>query len=159
MNTLPKRKPNRLNNYDYSNNGAYFITICVNNRKCLLSRVVGADTIRPSKLELSQYGLIVDNAIKSIPLHYEDIFVDNYVIMPNHIHILLRIENNSGRMISAPTVIGSLKRAVSKQIGFSIWQKGFYDHVIRDDYDYKIRWQYIDDNPIKWLDDEYYINE
>ena len=123
MKDVPKRKPNRLKDYDYSQPGLYFITVCVKDMKCVLSEIVGADTIRPDRVELSNYGLLVDEAINSISQHYDNVFVDNYVIMPNHIHILLRIESSYGRMVSAPTVIGSLKRYVSQQIGTSIWQK------------------------------------
>lgn len=159
------RKDNRLKNYDYSQNGAYFITICVKDMECILSKIsenktnnVGADTIRP---RLTKYGVIVDNAINSIESHYDTIIVDRYVIMPNHIHLMIRINNNKniGRMVSAPTVIGSLKRFVSMEIGFSIWQKSYYDHIIRNDEDYINHLQYIDENPKKWLlgKDEYYV--
>ena len=119
---------------------------------------VGADIIRPPKIELSKYGDIIYKAIQNIPSIYTGVLVDRFVIMPNHVHILLRIENNSGRMISAPTVIGSMKRYASKEIGYSIWQKGFYDHIIRNEHDYTEHLQYIDQNPTKWLlgKDEYY---
>ncbi len=83
---------------------------------------VGADIIRPPKIELSKYGDTIYKAIQNIPSIYTGVLVDRFVIMPNHVHILLRIENNSGRMISAPTVIGSMKRYASKEIGYSIWQ-------------------------------------
>lgn len=82
--------------------------------------------------------------------------VDYYVIMPNHIHLLISINNHSGRMISAPTVIGQLKRYVSKECGFPIWQKGFYDHIIRDEEDYINKAEYIINNPLKWNEDELY---
>lgn len=151
------RKKNRLDNFDYSQNGVYFITICVKDRKPILSKIsVGADIIRPNKIELTKIGKIIDYSIKSIPIHYDSIFVDNYVIMPNHIHLLLRINNDNGRIVSAPTVVAGMKRYVSKQLGKSIWQKGFYDHIIRDEYDYQIKYQYIDENPEKWIDDELY---
>ncbi len=91
---------------------------------------------------------------------YECVFVDNYVIMPNHIHLLIRIENDSRRTQFAPTVsriIKQFKGSVTKQLGMSVWQKGFYDHVVRDEYDYQVRWQYIDENPPKWAEDELYI--
>ncbi|MBQ3432116.1 MAG: transposase [Clostridia bacterium] len=142
------------------------MTICTKDRQCILSRVVenlpdksvGADIIRPPKIELSKYGDIIYKAIQNIPSIYTGVLVDRFVIMPNHVHILLRIENNSGRMISAPTVIGSMKRYASKEIGYSIWQKGFYDHIIRNEHDYTEHLQYIDQNPTKWLlgKDEYY---
>lgn len=156
---LPVRKPNRLKDYDYSNEGAYFITICTKDKKPILSRItVGADTIRPNKIILSKYGKIIDKSINEIPLHYEGVFVDNYVIMPNHIHLIIRIVSN-GRMVSVPTIVGSMKRYVSKEIGTSIWQNNFYDHIICDDIDYQTKWQYIDENPIKWRDDELYSGE
>lgn len=154
---LQKRKPNRLKNYYYSQNGAYFITICTKDRKEILSQViVGEDTILPS-IKLSEYGKIIEKSINEIPLHYDGVFVDNYVIMPNHIHLIIRI-NNNGRMISAPTIIAGMKRYVSKQIGQSIWQKSFHDHIIRDDIDYQQIWKYIDENPIKWAEDKYNTN-
>lgn len=91
---------------------------------------------------------------------YENVFVDNYVIMPNHIHLIIRIE--SGRTQFAPTIgriIKQFKGSITKQIGKSIWQKSFYDHIIRDDYDYQTKWQYIDENPGKWLEDELYCSD
>ena len=149
------RKPNRLSNYDYSQNGAYFITICVKDREPILSRIsVGANCVR-----LTDFGKVIDCEIKKINVIYECVFVDNYVIMPNHIHLLIRIENDSRRPQVAPTVgriIKQFKGSVTKKLGMSVWQKGFYDHVVRDEYDYQIRWQYIDDNPPKWTEDELY---
>ena len=159
MNKLPTRKPNRLKDYDYSSDGFYFITFCTKDMKCLLSEIVGADIIRPQNNEfvfkkynviLTDYGKIVDKAINSIESHYDTISVIKYVIMPNHVHMILCIDNNNGRMVSAPTVVGSLKRYVSKNIGNSIWQKGFYDRVIRDDNEFMYYWQYIEENPKKW---------
>ena len=88
------------------------------------------------------------------------ITVDNYVIMPNHIHLLLQINtDDDGRSMIAPTVsavISSMKGVASKQAGFAIWQKGFYDHVIRNDKDYRQVWNYIDGNPGKWEEDKYW---
>ena len=151
---LPKRKQNRLDNFDYSSGGAYFITICTRDRKKILSEIVGADTIRPCEIKLLQYGKIVDEAINNIANIYENMSVDKYVIMPDHVHIILQITKNSGRIISAPTVIAGMKRYVSKKCGISIWQKGFYDHIIRNQKDYNETWQYIEENPAKWLTEE-----
>lgn len=81
--------------------------------------------------------------------------------MPNHVHLILTITaDECGRMISAPTVsnvVGSMKRWVSKELGVSIWQKSFFDRVIRGEKDYLEIWQYIDKNPLKWVSDELYI--
>ena len=143
----PKRKPMRLPEYDYGSNGCYFVTICTQNRRCVLSRVVGDDAhIVPTK-----YGEVAEKYIKSIP------GIDKYVIMPNHIHMI--IINDSGTMwASSPTIsqkIKSFKTLVTKEIGTAIFQRSFHDHVIRDSGDYLAIWEYIDTNPAKWADDEY----
>lgn len=157
---IPKRKRIRLKDYDYSNSGVYFITVCVKDRKTLLWNNVGATNGRQTEPRLSVCGKIVDEAIRKIPIHYSKIKIDNYVIMPNHIHLLLSIEDDiSGRPLVAPTisvVINQMKGYVSKQIGYSLWQKSFIDHIIRNERDYIEHYTYIENNPIKWeLDDLY----
>ena len=160
---LPIRKQNRLTEYDYSMPNAYFITICTDNRKNLFWSDVMAIIDRPQDVPLTQYGKTVDFYIKSISSHYPAISVDHYVIMPNHIHLLLQIHtDNNGRSMIAPTisrVLRLLKGTVSKKIGFPIWQKGFYDHVIRSETDYLEIWNYIEGNPGKWVEDKLYISE
>jgi REP element-mobilizing transposase RayT len=151
---LPKRKNIRLKNYDYSSPGTYFITICVKDRKAILSNiVVGASIARPKEIQLTQYGKIVETAINNIPKHYPIISVDNYVIMPDHIHLLLQIHSYiDGRPMVAPTidrVIKQMKGYITKQIGFSIWQKSYNDHIVRGLDDYKNIWEYIENNPLK----------
>ena len=156
---MEKRKRLRLQQFDYRKNGAYFITICTKNKQQCLSRVVGVDAHIDPYIELTAWGQIDETYLLSIP------GIQKYVIMPNHIHLLLRIEEDSGPMwASAPTqsisnCIRSFKTLVSKQIGVSIWQRSFYDHVIRNDEDYLRVWQYTDDNPAKWAEDKYYISE
>ena len=154
MNDLPNRKPIRIENYDYSTPGAYFITLCTANREKIFWNRVGADIIRPQNVPLSVAGQIAEQGILQIAEHYENVIVDKYCIMPDHIHLILRIESEiDGRMISAPTVstaVGSMKRWVSRQIGRPIWQKSFYDHGIRNQQDYDEIWQYIENNPLKY---------
>ena len=157
-NDLPKRKPNRLKGFDYSASGAYFITICTKNKEQIFSRIVydktvGANIVRPSAI-----GKIIENDILKIEKIYPCVFVDSYVIMPNHIHLILTIDTIRRPMVAPTiaTVIKQFKGAVSKEVGMSVWQKGFYDHIIRDDEDYQIKYQYIDENPIKWTEDELY---
>lgn len=152
-----------LQGYDYAQNGVYFITVCTQNRYEWFWRnnVVGADTIRPdTPLPLSEYGRITEKAIQSISKYYPSVVVDHYCIMPNHIHIMIAIQqNHNGRILSAPTIstiIGQMKRWVSKQIGFPIWQKSFHDHIIRNQTEYRQIWQYIEENPLKWELDCYY---
>lgn len=157
---LPQRKRIRLPEYDYSSNGAYFITFCTKGRERLLSHVdVGATIGRPPEVVLTDWGRIVEEAIQTLPEYYTIITVDNYVIMPNHVHLLLFMYSDSGRPMVAPTVsrvIQQLKGIVSKRIGKTIWQRSYYDHVIRGEEDYRSAWDYIDNNPARWSEDEYY---
>ena len=155
MNELPKRKRIRIPQYDYSASGAYFITICTAYRAEILWDTVGADIIRPQNVPLSNVGAIVEKGILQIADHYDALSVDKYCIMPDHVHLILSIQTDEdGRMISAPTistVVGSLKRWVSKQLGRSIWQKSFYEHTIRNQQDYDEIWHYIENNPLKHI--------
>jgi REP element-mobilizing transposase RayT len=152
---LPVRKNIRLQGYDYSSAGCYFITICVKDgHEILWQPDVGARNARP----LSDTGNIVKTAIENIPKIYESVFIDNFVIMPNHIHMIVRIEN-SGRALRAPTVstvVNQFKGYVTKQIGFSMWQKLFHDRIIRNEEEYQNKWRYIDENPARWTEDEFY---
>jgi len=160
---LPKRKQNRLTEYDYSTANAYFITVCTNNRKNLLWKDVGKSIDRPENIPLTNLGMTVKQVIHDIPKHYPAITVDHAVVMPNHIHLLLQINTDTdGRPLAAPTistVINQTKGVVSKKAGFSIWQKGFYDHVIRSEQDYLDTWNYIEGNPSKWAEDKLYISD
>ena len=163
---LPQRKKNRLENYDYSSCGAYFITICTKDRKNIFwdkeqPNFVGEDIILPpDSVRLSPYGKIAEEAIKAIPEHYSHIELLQYVIMPNHIHMILFIPCDNGRMISSPTsiltAVGQMKRYVSKKVSTAIWQRSFHDHVIRDKNDYEKIAKYIYENPIKWQYDCFY---
>ncbi len=162
-NELPKRKKNRLKNYDYSSCGAYFITICTLGRKNYFWKNVGAIIDRPQNVALSPYGKIVDEAIQNISSAYSTLSLESYVIMPNHIHILLQVcADEYGRPLVAPTmsrVVKQLKGIVSKQVGISIWQKSFYDHIIRNREDYEEHLRYIYENPMRWYYDELYAEQ
>lgn len=151
----PKRKHTRLKEYDYSTVGTYFITICIKDEKIILSDVVGRDDLgTPSyEIKLTQNGEIAEKYIKMIPEKYNDIILDNYVIMPDHIHLLLSLNGASGS--SRPTasiskIIGALKRLINKETGKNIFQASFYDHVIRNENDYIIKYNYIANNPVRW---------
>ena len=121
METLPNRKQIRIKNYDYATPGAYFITVCTANREKIFWDGVGADIIRPENVPLSIAGKIMEQGILQISEHYENVSIDKYCVMPDHIHFILRIESDIDvRMVSAPTVstvVGSMKRWVSRQIG------------------------------------------
>ena len=165
----PKRKGNRLTDYDYSRNGAYFITICTQGRQQILWESdtfteddnVGASIARPQRAPtLSKTGKVVEQCIWEIPAHYPHISVEKYAVMPNHIHLLLLIQREQvGRPMVAPTVstvMQQFKGIVSKQLSRSIWQKSFHDHIVRTEHGYAQIWQYIDTNPQLWHKDCFY---
>ena len=146
MQHFAQRKWPRLKNYDYSSGGFYFITICTKNRKRFLSRIE-ANPGETARLLLSEYGRVVESYLVSFP------GIEKYVIMPNHIHLI--VHKTNGKSICDD--VRSFKGLVTKKIGKSIWQDSFYDHVIRDEADYLIKWNYIEENPEKWAEDEYYL--
>ena len=215
---LRKRKNVRLKDYDYSSNGAYFVTICTQERQRLFG-VVGAalappayiippginihrsDNIRVSdnihhtnnipQINLTQYGFTVKTHIELLQTHYNGIFVDKYVIMPNHIHMIVVI--NAGGASAAPTnacemnacgtnandtnaigignatggasvaptlgtVIRGFKAGISRECKFTVWQRGYHEHIIRNENEYLLIWNYIDTNLAKWAEDRYYHN-
>ncbi len=168
---LRQRKKMRLQGYDYGRAGNYFVTICTKNREHFFGAIVGGDVpiaphdvpIAPHDvpiaphIELSKIGKIVDDTIAMIPT------ADKYVIMPNHIHIIFRIPppedgpmGTSAPTKSIPMMVRFLKRDVTLACGFSVWQRGYHDHIIRNDADYRRIWQYIGNNPAKWREDCYY---
>ena len=157
----PTRKQNRLADFDYSQPGAYFVTVCTKDRKCILSTIVGGDAHIAPYTRLTSVGIVADKYLRTIP------GIAEYVIMPNHVHMILRISASDplkGPMwasaptqTNVPTLVRSWKTLVSKELGRSIWQRSYYDHVIRDEMDYIVKAQYIADNPAKWQDDDYYM--
>ncbi len=161
MDKYPKRKPIRLEEYDYSTGGHYYVTICTYNRGELFGH------IEDNHMILNEIGTIAKNTWIEIPKHFPDIELDEHVVMPNHIHGIIITNNPVGdgharpvnRINNLSVVIGSYKSAVSKQINqlnkvsFK-WQRYFYDHIIRTEKSLnKIR-EYIVNNPAKWADDE-----
>ena len=139
----PKRKGNRLTDYDYSRNGAYFITICTQGRQQILWESdtfteddnVGASIARPQRAPtLSKTGKVVEQCIWEIPARYPHISVAPTV----------------------STVMQQFKGIVSKQLSRSIWQKSFHDHIVRTEHGYAQIWQYIDTNPQNWHKDCFY---
>ncbi len=171
---LPKRKPTRLSNHDYGAASAYFITICTEERRRILSTVVGADVpdgppgARTYRTQLSEKGRIADRILRQMDAYYESISVDAFVIMPNHIHLILFIPYDGGASRTSPPTrqhagvsrfVSTFKRFCNKEYGENIWQRSFYDHVIRDRADYDEVVKYIAQNPMKWHFDELYVEE
>jgi REP element-mobilizing transposase RayT len=168
-NKLPVRKNLRLREFDYNTPGAYFITFCTHNRSNILSRIVGA--IHESLVsQLTACGVIVDAVIQSIPEHLH-VTIDRYVIMPNHVHLIVVIAESDvlrairesplqGRSIVSKAV-GYIKmnasKAIRQQYGdVTVWQRGYHDHVIRNQDDYEMIAKYIHENPLRWELDKFY---
>ena len=167
MSDRPVRKYIRLENFDYDSDGAYFITICTVNKECILSTIVGGGAFDAPQNILTEYGKIVEKYIISSN-NIPNVSIDNYVIMPNHIHILLTI-NNKDRKTGTPKAtsptnktiphfVSTLKRFSNRDIGFDIFQRSYHDRVIRSKAEYMKIWEYIENNPVKWQDDCYFVN-
>ena len=148
------RKPLRLPEYSYDTPGAYFVTVCTKARTPVLGTIVGAGDHTGPYTKLSETGILVERYTRTVP------GIDRYVIMPDHVHMILQvsaIHATEGPMwSSAPTkqnietTIRSWKTLITKVLGESIWQRSFYDHVIRCEQDYWEIVKYIEENPARW---------
>ena len=150
--TRPQRRANRLKNFDYGSTNCYFVTFCVKDGASLLWRWRGEEW----EHELSDFGLAVERAVLSVD-GVKNIHLHHYAIMPNHVHMiieLLRTDNGEREQLS--DVVRYVKSQISREIGNSIWQRSYYDHVIRDEKDYQRVWEYVENNPAKWKEDRYY---
>lgn len=145
---LPIRKRLRLKNYDYSKQGMYFITICVQDRIELLGKIVNENNMK-----LTNEGNIVERNICQIEQIYKDVILDKYVIMPNHIHMIIILNKNNNITISR--LIKQYKMYVSKETKYSFWQKSYYEHIIRNEKEYLKISEYIKNNIRNWKQDKY----
>jgi len=123
----------------------------------LLGKIVGATVPGRPHMELSELGECVDSVI-AFYRENDKVIIDKYVIMPNHIHLIIRIIPETGDRGRSPLqhIVRNLKSYVTKKAGFSPWQRSFYDRIIRDEKEYLSIWQYIDENLQKWSEDDYY---
>ena len=171
----PSRRSIRLKNYDYSTPGAYFVTVCTREKRCILSRVVkpSGDAVEEQlaapAVVLTKAGRIVDEQIRLLPERFPSLSVDRFVVMPNHIHLLLTISAHAGGASSAPTaenrrrpdithVVQVLKSQSSRLSGDApLWQRSFYDHVVRSEAEYREIAEYIAVNPARWAEDRFYV--
>ncbi len=161
---LPKRKPNRLQNYDYSQNGAYFITVCTDDRAEILGQVfVGDGVLDVPQMQLTKFGQVIENRIAEINRVYTHLTIDKYVIMPNHIHMIVFLTGESGTSRTPsptnetiPQLLSTFKRFVNRECGKNIFQRSYHDHIIRNEADYLRIWQYIHTNPATWETDCFY---
>ena len=160
MKDLPIRKSNRLKDYDYSQTGCYFITICVKDGVHLFGQIVESAALGIPHITLSKAGEMVKTHIENIN-HQNGVTLDQYVIMPNHVHLLIRIKSGTPRAASPtkaaiPLIVNALKGLTSKQFGETIWQRSYHDRIVRDEEEYQRIWQYIDENPARWREDCFY---
>ena len=168
----PRRRSIRLPYYDYSQSGAYFVTVCVKDRKCVLSKVVDETT------QLSSEGEIVKAVWDGLPNHYTHVELDEFVVMPNHIHGIIWLADEPSQPVGAglrpaptrpmkrhglPEIVRALKSFSARRInelrgtkGTPFWQRNYYEHIIRDDEDLYQHQNYIRENPFRWALDEYY---
>jgi len=169
-----RRRSIRLPEYDYTQPGAYFVTICTHRHACLFGDVV--DSI----VHLSAWGKIADQCWRDIPDHFDHVVLDEWVVMPNHIHGILLFHPIVGATHASPpqtdvprgpipgslgAVVGSFKSAVTKRVnemrgtpGTPLWQRNYYEHVIRNERTLNAIRQYIADNPARWALDRYHPN-
>ena len=162
MKDLPIRKSIRLKGYDYSQEGYYFITICVEDGHEMLGRVVGDAVLCVPRVELSEIGEIVRIYLDKMNTVIERAFLESYVIMPNHIHLLVALKGGTQRTASptkavVPRIVHGMKSVVTKQIGYSIWHRSYHEHIVRNKEEYQFISKYIDENPAKWAQDRYFV--
>ena len=164
---LSKRKHIRLKDFDYNSAGAYFITICTESRRCILSHVVGTGVLDGPHVELTQNGKVAEKYIKQLNDFYNNISIESYVVMPNHIHVLMLVYENGPSRTPVPTVqnsivsrfVSTFKRFCNKEYGKNIWQYRSNDHIIRNREDYMQHLRYIYENPARWYFDELYAED
>ena len=156
---MKKRKLNRLRDYDYSKSGYYFVTICTKDRNEFFGRV------EEEKMNLNNFGEIVSQCWYDLPKHYSNCSLDSFVIMPNHVHGIIVIDNEKivGNGLKPfptyglPEIVRGFKTFSSRRINEMIkednnfqWQKSFFDHVIRNEKSLENLRQYIIYNSLKW---------
>lgn len=158
------RRSIRLKNYDYSSAGAYFVTVCVNERWNLFGG------IENGKMALSAAGEVARFTWNDLTRHNANILLDEFIIMPNHMHGIIIIKDSVGAgskpapTHGLPEIVRQFKTFSAKRInqtrkisGRSVWQRNYYEHIVRDDTDLNRIREYIVNNPVKWLEDEYYV--
>ncbi len=158
-----ERKSPRLKGFDYSAPGIYFVTVCTYKMRMLFwENPMCPDAISIAD-RLNFAGKIAEDAIRSLPEKFP-VKIDKYVVMPNHIHLILTVkelEMKNERIGTVSLAIRNIKMNISKQlhnlkIEDSIWQRSFHDHIIRNEKEYQMIWQYIENNPRKWAEDCFY---
>lgn len=159
---LSQRRSIRIPEYDYRQAGSYFVTICTFQQRCILGKIIH------EKTRLTPIGHIVKRSWEQIPMHFKHVGLDQFVVMPNHFHGILELSDCDGPDIKAcesgvvlanslSSIIRSFKANVTREIheqtndqSVKIWQRNYYEHVIRNERSFKAIQEYIVNNPLKW---------
>ena len=145
----PTRQPSRIVGKDYSRNGAYFLTVCTKERHYLLGKV------QDGEMHLSEIGIMVEEGLTKIEAIYPSVLLESYVVMPNHVHMLIVLLDDEQNP-SVQTIVQQWKGAITKKAKFPLWQDRFHDRIIlRADIYRKIR-NYIQNNPALWKEDQFF---
>ncbi len=174
---IHKRRSIRLKDFDYGQEGLYFITICCQNREHLFGEIVEGE------MQLNDIGRVAEQCWNTIPKHFENVSLHSFVIMPNHVHGIIEIITNVGAKHFSPENnehwakdISPLPKGTSKTIGsivrgfkigvtkwarqntdiYQVWQRNYHEHIIRNENSYYRISEYIESNPKKWEDDCFY---
>lgn len=161
------RKSIRLKYYDYRSEGFYFITICCKNKECLFGQIIN------QQMHLNHLGNYVKQCWENIPTFFPQVRIDEFVIMPNHVHGIIEITEQVRGKCNLPLqkgtsqTIGSIVRGFKAGVTswarkntdiFDIWQRNYYEHIIRDEKSYLQIYEYIQNNPILWEQDQLYVD-
>ena len=159
----PVRKSPRLKGYDYSLCGAYFLTICTYKFQNLFGKIYF--TLQENSIDLSHIGAAVQKNLDALPERFPDFEILNYVIMPNHLHILvLKVDLGTSKNRTISDFVCALKSLTTREIRLNypskqIWKESFHDHIIRNDRDLAIHWDYIEQNVNRWQKDKYFNSQ
>jgi putative transposase len=171
---LPKRKNLRLRGYDYSQNGLYFITFCVHNKSCYLGKICSSAGVNGNieyRFVPKRAGEILQSVIDSVCVKFENALITGCCIMPNHVHIILAVTDDTsvsekaGQRSLISRSIGYIKMYSAKRIRLDnpyipgVWQRGYHDHIIRDEGDHKRIMRYIKANVRHWKEDVFYMQD
>lgn len=170
------RRSIRLKGFDYAGDGAYFVTVCANNRVCLFGHIMNEE------MNLSLKGVVAFKCLQEIPNHFDNVTLDIFVVMPNHVHAIIFVDppDNVGARYIAPlhtsrfgplpkqslaTIVGNYKAAVTRRIRqqageiIPIWQRNYHERIIRSDKELNEIRGYVATNPARWMNDSLYIQE
>ena len=152
--TSPHRRSLRLPHYDYASAGVYFVTICTADRICLLGDV------RNGTMRMNRFGEIVETCWRELPNHYPHVKLDSFVVMPNHVHGIIVLEPTADSPGKRSAIVRAFKSFSARRINMlrkasdqPLWQRGYYEHVVRNESSLAEIREYIAGNPAQWLTD------